>query len=309
MPKVVRGNRELVDVNGFDEDFLNNKLGIHERRIAPVDEANSDMAVEACQNLFAESELKLEDVDCLIVVTQTPDYQLPHTAALVQDRLGLSKNTATFDVSLGCSGYVYGLSVILSFMQMNGMSNGILVTSEQYSKVMDANDRATAPLFGDGAAATWISTNSKFLLAKSAFGSDGSGCEELIVRGSGSRLEDKEPLFMNGRAIFNFMMSVVPGNIDKCLEANELDKSKIDCWVFHQASKFMLQSLAKRLAIDPDKMVVELADIGNTTSSTIPIALSRRMTRKDFVANTILISGFGVGLSWASAVLIANGEN
>lgn len=308
VPENIRGNAELIEKNGFDESFLKDKIGIRERRISSPDEATSDLAVAACEKLFADSGLKPEEVECLIVVTQTPDYTLPHTAAIVQDRIGVPKSAASFDVSLGCSGYVYGLSVILSFMQMNGMKNGVLVTAEEYSKLMSDDDRATTPLFGDGAAATWISAEPKYKLGQTLFGSDGSGGKELIARGTGTRLEDREPLYMNGRAIYNFMMTVVPKNIEACLETNGLTKDDVDCWVFHQASKFMLQSLAKKLAIDTSKMVIEVNDIGNTTSSTIPIALARTMSAGNFEAKNILISGFGVGLSWASSMLIANGD-
>lgn len=298
-------NDEIVEKFDFDRGFLDNKIGINQRRIAALDEATSDMAATACEKLFEETNLIRDAVECIIVVTQTPDYQLPHTAAVVQDKIGLSKSVASFDLSLGCSGFVYGLSVIQSFMQANGMKNGILVTAEQYSKYLGEGDRSTVPIFGDGAAATWISDQPRYLLGKSEFGSDGSGASDLIIRGSGTTGEELEPLHMNGRAIFNFMMTVVPENIETCLEKNGLGKSEIDLWVFHQASKFMLTSLAKRLKIEQEKLVIEVADIGNTTSSTIPIALARTAFVSDGEAKNLFISGFGVGLSWASAVLYA----
>lgn len=303
VPDGVLTNDTLVERHGFDEAFIKNKLGIDTRHIAAAEESTSDLAVAAGQKVLAECNIDPATVDCLVVVTQTPDYVLPHTAALVQERMGIPTSAASFDLSLGCSGYVYGLTVALSFMSAQGLTNGLLITAEQYSKLLDQADRATAPLFGDGAAATVLGDSPIYTLGKATFGTDGTGASALIAKGTGTRDGQKQPLFMDGREIFNFMMTRVPESVDACLAQNGLKKEEIDLWVFHQASRYMITMLAKRLGIDMTKVVIEMDDIGNTTSSTIPIALNRYLGKSESRPKNILISGFGVGLSWASAVL------
>jgi len=303
VPEGVVSNTVLCERHGFEEAFIRDKLGIAQRHIAAADESTGDLAVTAAQKLLAETGVAPGDIDCLVVVTQTPDYTLPHTAALVQQRLGLPRDVATFDISLGCSGYVYGLATVLAFMEAQGMEHGLLITAEEYSRLMDEGDRATAPLFGDGAAATLLGPRPRYRLGKAAFGTDGAGAPSLIARGTGSRTEPRQPLYMDGRAIFNFMMTRVPENVAACLERNGLAQDDIDLWVFHQASRYLLTTLAKRMGLDPAKVAIELADVGNTTSSTIPIALARTAFAADPAPARVLICGFGVGLSWGSVVL------
>ena len=303
VPEGVVSNAALCQRHGFEEAFIRDKLGIAQRHIAAADESTGDLAVVAAEKALAEGGVGRDDIECLVVVTQTPDYTLPHTAALVQERLGLHQGVASFDISLGCSGYVYGLATVLAFMEAQGMRHGLLITAEEYSRLMDEADRATAPLFGDGAAATLLGPEPRYRLGKAAFGTDGSGASSLIARGTGSRAGPRRPLFMDGRAIFNFMMTRVPENVADCLARNGLEQEQIDLWVFHQASGYLLTTLAKRMNLDPGKLAIELADVGNTTSSTIPIALARTAFAADPAPERVLICGFGVGLSWASVVL------
>lgn len=298
-------NAECVAQHGFDEKFISEKLGISSRHVAAPDQYASDLAIAAARKLLAETDTDPASIGLLVVVTQTPDYCLPHVSALAQAALGLPTQVAAFDINLGCSGYVYGLSIAVSMMRANNLTKGLLITTETYSKLMAPEDRATAPLFGDGAAATLLSDDPLYTLGRFRFGTDGERAEALIARGSAVRRDRSEPLYMDGREIFNFVLSEMPPAIQDCLAANGVAADEIDAWVFHQASRHMMQNLATRAKVPPDKLVVEMKDIGNTTSSSIPIALERGVLPRAPRPRRVFISGFGVGLSWASTIIVS----
>ena len=303
-------NDELAATHGFDRDFISRKLGIDTRLKLKKEETVSDLCASAVNRLLEETKVDIQKVECFGVVTQTPDYCLPHTSAIVHSKIGLPKNCAAFDIGLGCSGYVYGLAIMRGLMSTEGLSCGILATADAYSKIMNPQDKATAPLFGDAASATLLRNNGSTSLGRVSFGTDGDKHQSLIARGSGSRPEKSEPLFMDGRAIFNFMMTEVPKSVLDCLEVNNLSINDIDFFVFHQASEYMLKILASRMKIPLSKLVVDMRDIGNTTSSSIPVALQRCVLANKNTNNKqskILLSGFGVGLSWATSVLYVDG--
>lgn len=317
-PQTIVDADEICDWTDTDKDFLVNKIGMDRRAYLQADEATSDLAAAACRELFAQQpQLVLDDVEALILVTQNSDYNLPHTSAILQDRLGLPTTCACFDVGLGCSGYVYALTIAKGFMQAQGMKNAVLVTCDPYSKVMDKDDRDTVPLFGDAATCTWLSAQTGAEVGMGVFGTDGSGAENLIVKWSGAAQpfggiwgpypEDVDPdskkLYMNGRAIFNFMMTRVPSSIDQCLEKNSLTRENIDFFVFHQASKYLLDTLRMRLKLPEEKVPIYIKDYGNTVSSTIPIVLWNLEQEGRLAGCKVLVSGFGVGLSWATNIL------
>ena len=288
-------------LKGFEPDFIKKKVGIETRYSAGDEQATSDLAVEAARALLEKTNLKPSDIGLVVVITQTPDYQLPHTAALVQRELGLPKNVASFDVGLGCSGYVYGLSICIPFMAANAIKKGLLITAETYTKIINPSDSGTFPLFSDGAAATLINNDPIYLLGRGVFATDGSGAESLIVRGGGSRQPaHRDSLYHDGRAIFSFMMTSVPDAVEKCLALNEITLNDVDLFVFHQANEFMVKSLGERLKLDPNKVVYAVRDFGNTVSSSIPIALEPLLSQRPAI---ILICGFGVGLSIATNTL------
>lgn len=291
--------------HGFDKGFISNKLGIETRYVASADQAASDLACEAVMGLLSRTRLNKEEIGFLAVVTQTPDYQLPHTAALVQSRLGLSSRLASFDISLGCSGFVYGLAVSTAFMECNGIQTGVLVTVDTYSKLINTGDRATAPLFSDAAAATLIGETPIYTLGRCVFNTDGTSASSLIVEQGASRSQTglKPELRMDGRAIYNFMMTRIPQDIQDCLALNELSAEEVDRYVFHQANRFMLESISERMQLEREKVVINVCDGGNTVGSTIPIALEPLLETRH---RRILISGFGVGLSWATGILNLN---
>jgi 3-oxoacyl-[acyl-carrier-protein] synthase III len=308
LPSRVIGNEELIERFEFDPAFLENKIGISERRIAAPEESVSDMAVEAAQTLLARHPEEKEKIGLLLLCTQNPDYRLPTTANLVQDRLGLPTNIQAVDINQGCSGYIYGLSIASALIQAHQLSSALLITADAYSKVMDPNDRNTVPLFSDGAAATLITSDGTASIGAFSFGSDGSGAEDLIVRAGGSRHPEKlvtgdDALHMDGRAVFEFMLNRVPRDVDNCLEQNNTSRSDIDLFVFHQASRFMLETLTRRMHLDPDQVPICMEKFGNTVSSTIPMTIEQLGGIQNLRNKTLLLSGFGVGLSWGSTIL------
>ena len=302
LPEKTVGNDELIERFDWDREFLEVKLGIHQRHIAAEGEGASDMGVAAAEDLFAKCpDLRREDVQLLIVCTQNPDYGLPHTSALVQDRLGLPTTTACFDVGLGCSGFVYGLSIVHSMLETLNLTNALIVTSDPYSKVIDPADRGTSPLFGDGAAATWISrTGAGGQIGLFTFGTDGAGARNLIVEPDADGVRC---LSMNGRAIFEFMLERIPGDLARCAESNGLTTDEIDLFLLHQASAHMLGYVTKRMKLDPERVPIRMQDTGNLVSSSIPFLIARLAGQGDLAGKTTLLSGFGVGLSWASTVV------
>ena len=227
------------------------------------------------------------------MVTQNPDgYGLPHTSAIVHEKLNLKKSCAVFDISLGCSGFVYGLSIIQSFMQANGMSQGVLVTCDPYSKVVDKNDRNTALLFGDAAAATLLNNTPNWEICHFDFGTDGHQHKCIEVR-------EGRTLYMDGRSVFNLSATEVPESISRALTKNGMEMDDVDLVLLHQGSKFVVDTIAKRIdAVQKTPFVA--SQYGNTVSSSLPIAIS---SHAGVEHNTVLISGFGVGLSWASTIL------
>ena len=307
-PAKVVDNDEIVARFGFDRKFLDNKIGIEKRYIAAADETVGDMAAAAAERLFAQTGAQRDATGLLVLCTQNPDYKLPTTANLVQAKLGLRERLAAFDINQGCSGYVYGLAVTTSLMQTANFDQALLITSEAYSKVMDPTDRTTVPLFGDGATATLLRAGAPGRVGRCTFGSDGSGAKELIVKGGGGRnptmpLAGEGALFMNGRAIYNFMLTRIPADVAACLAANGLTHDDIDLFVFHQASRFMIEALTETMKLPRDRVPVTMADGGNTVSNTIPMALEALGGIDALAGKRLLLSGFGVGLSWASTVL------
>lgn len=318
LPSTVVGAHEVAEWTGADPSFVAEKIGFHERRFLTAEEAPSKLAVAALDRLFERhTQLNRSDIDALFAVTQTPDFTIPHLAAQLQAMCSLPDYVAALDISLGCSGWVYGLSVLRATMQAENWKNAVLVTCDPYSKIMSRQDRATATIFGDAAAATWLSCDSGAAIGACDFGTDGLGAEGLILRaGRGAtplttsiyeteavfEAADKQ-LFMDGRAILTFMLERIPASVDRCLHRNQLTKTNVDFFIFHQASRYMIDLLRRRLELEEDRAPFLLGDIGNCVSSTIPIAIERLQERTELAGKTVLASGFGVGLSWATTIL------
>lgn len=289
-------NYDRKEQLGFDDAFIERKIGIQQVAVKAQNEDTSDLCVEAVNRLLVKTAAVIEDIEALIVITQNPDANIPHTSAIVHGKLGLPERCACFDISLGCSGFVYGLSVLQSFMQTNGMKRGLLVTADPYSKIIDPNDKNTASLFGDAATATLVSDNPQYSTQNFTFGTIGQSHGELSCTDG--------VLTMNGRAIFNFAAKCVPPDINALLSCSELTLADIDKFIFHQGSKYIVDTIAKRLKLLPNQVTFDAANYGNLVSSSIPVILEKEMMNSQNMH--VVICGFGVGLSWASALLKRN---
>lgn len=286
-------NLERAAAAGKSSEFIEDKIGFRQVARKAPDEDTSDLCVRAFQALTAKQALDPQRTDFLAVVTQNPDgHGLPHTSARVHAKLGLPQGIAAFDISLGCSGYVYGLGIAAAFMEANGLTQGLLFTADPYSKVIAPADYDTELLFGDAAAVTLLSGRPAYRLLRSRFGSDGSLGHSIQVRDG--------RLSMLGSNVFKFTMTVVPEQIEACLKDNGLSKRDVDLYLLHQGSKFIVDNLGKKLGVSPEQAPFEAALLGNTVSSTLPLMLERRL---ETGPRRILMSGFGVGLSWATTVL------
>ena len=294
VPDSLSSNQEKKSVFEIDDNFLNTKIGIDFTSRKNSDEETSDLCVKAFEDLNTKIILEKNDIKCIVVVTQNPDGDgLPHTSAIVHHKLGLADDCAAFDISLGCSGFVYGLSVIESFMASNQIKNGLLFTCDPYSKIVDPKDKNTALLFGDAATVALINDKPRFISLSFSFGTRGSEGRALI---SNNRV-----LSMDGRAVFAFSATEVPVQIRRLLEKNGYTLENIDLFLLHQGSKYIIDTITRRLGISVDKVPTNLKNMGNTVSSSIPLLLNEYLNKAKI--KTILLSGFGVGLSWASGIL------
>ena len=288
-------NLAQADKFGETSDFVHSKIGALSLPVMSGGMQTSDLAGLAVNHLSSQHGLDQQLIDALVVVTQNPDGMgLPHTAAILQHKLGLSNTVAAFDVSLGCSGYVYGLSILRGLMEQAGLKNGVLVTADPYSCVIDREDRITSLLFGDAATATWLSDNAEWTFGQPLLQTDGSGGESLYV-------DHQNQLHMNGRQVFNFAAMRVPKQIDQYLEREGLALTDIDLFCLHQGSGAIIDAISRRYPTVRDRFVKDIQETGNTVSSSIPLLLEKYVMGKDI--NRVIISGFGVGLSWATNVI------
>lgn len=307
LPNVIITADELASKLGFDPEFVSNKIGVKQLYIAEDQENTSDLAVQAMEKLLERNPLLRTEIDALVVCTQTPDFQLPQMSALIQSRCKLPRQMAAFDINLGCSGFAYGVSILESFLLRNGMNSGVLITAETYSKIINSKDRNTKPLFSDAASATLISRQGKVRFGKSKFGTNGDQFGALIVKRPSDGIRPE--LFMDGRKIFEFVASTIPGEVKSACAANDVELDDINYFVFHQASKFVLDTLAQKLGIsDASRMINTIGQYGNTVSSSIPMALKDTLALYGKRDLKLLISGFGVGLSWGTAVISTEGD-
>jgi len=304
-------------------DKILEKTGIIERRIADVNETAADLAYLAAEQLFREHNINKHDIDFLIFCTQTPDHLLPTSACLIHERLGLKKQCGALDIGLGCSGYVYGMSLAKAMIEAGISKNILFLTGDTYSKYMHPKDRSVRTLFGDAATASLVISSDapNAQIGPFVFGTDGAGAENLIIPAGGSRLfpgaetaveytdtmgnvRSQNHLYMNGPEIMSFTLTSVPAVFKEILEHAGKTIDDIDHVVFHQANKFMLEALRKKIKIPHDKFIIELDTVGNTVSSTIPIAIARAKQRGQIRrGDTVLILGFGVGYSWGATLL------
>lgn len=293
IPITIVDNLEQGRIYGADNDFIENKIGAKQLPRLAYGETVADSCVCAYQDLMSRITLNTQEIECIVVCTQNPDSGgIPHSSALVHGKISAPEHCASFDIGLGCSGYVYSLEVLHSFMQVHGMKKGLLFTCDPYSKVLNDNDKNTSLLFGDAATVTLLSDEPILISQTVKFATRGASGDVL-------RKQDGK-LFMNGRSVFNFALMDVPKQVGQVISASGIDKNKIDLFLFHQGSKFMLENMIKRIGDISDRAPIKLKSTGNTISSSIPILLQEYISDRHI--KTLLISGFGVGLSWATAI-------
>lgn len=320
LPEKVVTNEELVkEFPEWSVDKVAQKVGVDSRHLAAEDETAGDMAEKAARKLFEEYKVNPQSIDFLLLCTQSPDFFLPSTACILQDRLGIPTSAGAFDYNLGCSGCIYGMAVAKGLIAAGIAKNVLLLTAETYTKYLHPSDKSNRSIFGDGAAACLISTDGFAKIGEFSLGTDGSGADNLIVKTGAARhkaatgkfTEDDEGhvwhddyLYMNGGAIFNFTLDAVPAMMKDILQKNGIEQDQIDYYVFHQANKFMLNTIRKVCGLPKDKFHVNLSETGNTVSSTVLIGLKDCLgTQAIKAGGKVLVTGFGVGLSWGGTVL------
>jgi 3-oxoacyl-[acyl-carrier-protein] synthase-3 len=321
LPEIVLDNKKInEDFPEWSIDKISSKTGIYERHISGEHEFTSDMAVKVSKKLFDEHNISPNDIDFVLLCTQSPDYFLPTTACLVQDKLKIPTTAGALDFNLGCSGYIYGLAIAKGLISSNIAKNVLLITSESYTKFIHPKDKSNRTIFGDGSSATLISTEGFAEILDFELGTDGSGAENLIVKNGATRhpnldgvdisdefnnIKNDNCLFMNGSEIFSFTSSSIPPLINKTLEKNKLYIEDINLFILHQANKFILNNLRKKLNIPEDNFYIFLENCGNTVSSTIPIAITEAK-KENKINGNVLLCGFGVGYSWGSCIIKIN---
>lgn len=320
LPGRIVSNEELLqEFPEWSIDKVAAKVGVNSRHLAAEDETAGDMAEKAARKLFNEYNIDPKAIDFVMLCTQSPDHFLPSTACILQDRLGIPTSAGAFDYNLGCSGCIYGLAVAKGLIAGGIAKNVLLLTAETYQKYLHPSDKSNRSIFGDGAAACLVSTEGIAEIGEFSLGTDGSGAEHLIVQTGAARcrkptgnvIEDGDGhqryddyLYMNGSAIFNFTLDAVPAMMKDVLKNNKMERDDVDFYLFHQANKFMLNTIRKVCILPKDKFYVNLETTGNTVSSTVMIGL------KDCIDNgtickgmQVMCAGFGVGLSWGGVVL------
>ena len=306
----------------FPEDQVRevvDKVGIYERRFADAKTCSSDLCFAAAEKLITDNHIDRSEIDLLIFISQTPDYRMPATSVLLQDRLGLPNSTIAFDINLGCSAFIYGLSVAYSFMQNSGLRKALILDGETRSKVYSPKDRRSAFLFGDGGVAALVERSEKFGESFFSLNSDGSRGDLIKINAGGYRMpssvetlkekvvdeygniRSEEQGYMHGGDVFNFVIREIPRDIKRIVEWSGVDIQSLDYYVFHQANNFINSYLAKKLKLDTAKIPSTIAKYGNTSSVSVPLTIVDQLKGKLNGKKHLMLSAFGVGMTWATA--------
>jgi 3-oxoacyl-[acyl-carrier-protein] synthase-3 len=323
LPDAVLTSAELANFYpDWSVEKIESTTGIKTMHIAAPGECASDLAVQAARKLFDSGACSPSAIDFVLFCTQSPDYFAPASACVIQDRLGIGTSAAALDFNLGCSGFVYGLGLAEALISSGQASNILLLTADTLTRFVHPKDKSVRLLFGDAGAATLLrAADGSPSIGPFVYGTDGKGCANLIIPAGGMRqpcsrrepeeVEDdlgnvrtNESMFMNGAAVFDFTVETVPASIKKLLMKAGLDDSGVDLYVFHQAGKPILEYLRKRMRIPPEKFYIAMSHCGNTSSSTIPIALKHAMLEGRLPTGArVVVIGFGVGYSWAASLI------
>ena len=318
LPPTIENNSDIVDGR-----FIK-KIGVKSRHIV-TNESAGDLALNAAEKLFADYNIDRDETDFILLCTQHPDYQMPHTAAHLQSRLGLKKSVGSMDIALGCSGYVYGLAVSKSFIETGLAKKILFLTSSVYTKYINVKDTSTRPLFGDGATATWLEGSDKESLKAFIFGSDGSRYDKLIIPVGGSKFPPRDnpevfatddnknyrsnyEVFMDGMAITYFTLREIPKLVDDVLTAANLTRTDLDYCIFHQANKFMMTYLRDKAGLNDVPFHNDITNTGNIVSGSVPLAIEQVIKSRGAAGlKNVMLAGFGVGLSWAGCIADLSG--
>lgn len=320
LPEKIYTNEDLAgEFPEWSAEKIATKVGIDVRHIASEEETAANLAEKAALNLFQEWNIVKSEIDFIMLCTQSPDYFLPTTACILQDKLGIPTSAGALDFNLGCSGFVYGLALAKGLVVAGIAKNVLLLTADTYSKHINPLDKGNKTIFGDAAAATLLSKDGFAEIKDFVLGTDGKGADDLIIRTGGMKNRNKmnlttvdengadvnsDYLYMNGSKIFNFTQKNVPKLTQLTLEKNGLEQKDINLFVFHQANRYMLDFLRKKMKIDEEKFYYFIKDVGNTVSSTVPIALiEAKKEGKIEVQDKVMLAGFGVGFSWGAVIL------
>lgn len=322
VPHTVINNYKYTEY--FPEDQVRevvDKIGIYERRFVDSHTCSSDLCFAAAEKLISDNAIDRNEIDLLIFISQTPDYRMPATSVLLQHRLGLPNTTIAFDINLGCSAFIYGLSVVYSFMSNHRIRKALLLDGETRSKVYSPKDRRSAFLFGDGGVAALIERDEKFKSSWFSLNSDGSRGDLIKINAGGYRIpssletlkervvdeygniRNEEQGYMNGADVFNFVIREIPKDIKRILEYSACEIDNIDYYVFHQANNFINSYLAKKLKLDSLKIPSTIAKYGNTSSVSVPLTIVDQLKYKLIGEKYLLLSAFGVGMTWATAIV------
>ena len=321
--------RRVIDNYHYDLDIwpeeevrkVVDKVGVSERRFVDDNTCSSDLCFAAAEKLIADNNIDKTEIDLLVFLSQTPDYRMPATSILLQDRLGLSMTTMAFDISLGCSGFISALSVIYSMMQNNGFRKALLLNGETRSKVYSRKDRREAFIFGDAGIAALIERDEKFGQSHFSLNSDGSRGNLIMIKGGGYRnmssiesLKEKvvdeygnirsdEQGSMKGADVFNFVIVEVPKDIKRLMAATGEDIQTMDYYVFHQANAFINNYIAKKMKLNKERIPWTIQKYGNTSSVSVPLTIVSELKDKMQGKKKLMLSAFGVGMAWATAIV------
>lgn len=322
VPKRIIKNREYTEVFSREEaNEIVDKTGIEERRFADEETCSSDLCFAAAEKLIADNNVNKEEIDLLVFISQTPDYRMPATSVTLQHRLALPNSTIAFDLVLGCSAFMYGLSVVYGMMQRRGIRKALLLDGETRSKVYSPRDRRSAFLFGDGGVAALIERDPKFGTSTFSLNSDGSRADLIMIPAGGYRkmssaetvvervideygnMRSEEQGYMRGGDVFNFVIREVPRNIKNTLAFVGKTADDFDYVIFHQANNFINSYIAKKMKLNPDRIPSTIAKFGNTSSVSIPLTIVSELRGNMDGHKDVLLSAFGVGMTWATGIV------
>ena len=322
VPKRVIKNREYTEIWSQEEaNEIVDKTGIEERRFSDENTCSSDLCFAAAEKLFADNEINRDDIDLLVFISQTPDYRMPATSVILQHRLGLANKTIAFDITLGCSAFLYGLSVVYGLMEKGNLKKALLLDGETRSKVYSPRDRRSAFLFGDGGVAALIERDPKYGRSTFSLNSDGSRADLIMIPAGGYRhmssaetvvekvvdefgnMRSDEQGYMRGGDVFNFVIREIPRDIKNTLAFTEKTVDDFDYIVFHQANNFINSYIAKKMKLDATRIPSTIAKFGNTSSVSVPLTIVSELQGKLDGKKELLMSAFGVGMTWATAIV------